>query len=233
MLSLFSSIGTLSCWRSPCGGAVLLGLSWAGVWGCGGGSDPILERAAALDDGAATQDDAPPPGGRPEPQPVEAPDPEPVTAAAPAPGAPQDPPPGEPADPPPAPASGGAPGAQPADGPRVTVSGTVSVDGWSGGPIRLDIFDGDQRAAAGGGGPKPSIVAVHQVDKPGPFSLEIPQDAGEVWVGGFADEDRDGRPSPTDPSGWYAGNPVSTAANQSGVTLVLEAAPPPPPGSEE
>lgn len=115
----------------------------------------------------------------------------------------------------------------------VVLSGTITVENWSGGAIRLDIFDGDQRAAAGGEGPKPSIVAVHEVAEPGSFSLEIPKDAGQVWVGGFADEDRDGRPSPTDPSGWYSGNPVSTAADQAGLALVFEPPPPPPPGSEE
>lgn len=214
-----------------------LPLVWS-IGACGGGSDPILDRAAALEGetsaspatAPATTGQAPP---QPKPKPVQAPAPQPGAAAEPTPGTPADPAPGKPDEPAPGPAAGGAPGTLPSEGPQVVLRGTVAVTGWSGGAIRLDIFDGDQRAAAGGAGPKPSIVAVHEVTQPGPFSVEIPQSVGQVWVGGFADEDQDGRPSPTDPTGWYTGNPVSTATDQSGLALVFEPPPPPPPGSEE
>ena len=97
-----------------------------------------------------------------------------------------------------------------------------------GGAIRIDIFDGDQRAAAGQDGQRPRVVAAHELSKPGPFSVSIPASVPQVWVGGFVDEDGDGRPSHTDPTGWFGGNPVTTAGGVDGLVLRLETAPPPP-----
>jgi len=199
---------------------------------CSGGRDPILDRADEMSAGGDASADAAgaPPEGRPAPQPVAAPAPAP--AAEPPPVQPADPPPGVPDGPPPAPAGdgqGGDPGSTPPSGPQVVLSGSVTVPDWDGGAIRIDIFDGDQQAAAGSEGPRPSIVAVARLDRPGAFSLTVPA-SGPVWVGGFVDADQDGKPSHTDPSGWFAGNPVDASADAAGIQLTL--APPGPPPAE-
>jgi len=49
-----------------------------------------------------------------------------------------------------------------------------------------------------------------------------------VWIGAFADEDRDGKPGPLDPEIWYGGNPVTITADTTGIRLVLERRDPPP-----
>ena len=59
------------------------------------------------------------------------------------------------------------------------------------------------------------------VDNIGAFSIKIPQKDVMVWIGGFIDEDQDGRPGAKDPSGWYIGNPVSAEDNQKGITFSL------------
>ena len=134
-------------------------------------------------------------------------------------------------DQPPPPADcGGAPGAAPSDGPVARIAGTIVVADYKGGPVRVDVFDGDQQAAAGGSAPRPGVVAVLKLDRPGPFSLSVPVSVGQVWVGGFVDQDLDGRPGPLDPHGWYGDNPIAVDQDVSGVLLTLEAAPPPPPG---
>ena len=207
---------------------------------CSGGRDPILDRADEMNaDGGVSSDPAgAPPAGRPEPQPVagaapaSAPAPAPAPAVEPQPGQPADPPPGVPDGPPPAPSGdgqGGDPGSTPPSGPQVVLSGTVSVVDWTGGPIRIDVFDGDQQAAAGSEGPRPSIVAVARLERPGAFTLTVPA-SGPVWVGGFVDADQDGKPSHTDPSGWFGGNPVDASADAAGIQLTL--APPGPPPAE-
>lgn len=211
--------------------------------------DPILERAAAMEEAgtapaaaspaaasraaaspAPPAPPAPPAGvapagvGIPEPPaPGQGTPPKAVTPGEPAPGDPGQPAPGTPEQPRP-----GSPGS---DGPSVAVSGTISVEGWSGGSIRIDIFDGDQLAAAGST-KRPSVVAQAKLERPGPFEVRVPMAAGRVWIGAFADENRNGRPDPRDPSGWYGSNPVSVDEDRSGVILQLSAAPPPGGGVE-
>ncbi len=124
---------------------------------------------------------------------------------------PEEPPRGEPDAPPP----GGGPQIT---GPAITLSGTVSAEGWDG-AVRLDVFDGDQRQLEG---PRPSVVAVHTVEQPGAFEIRVPKDSGSVWVGAFADTNSNGRPDRDDPQAWYSGNPVATAADVDGLVLDLE-----------
>lgn len=100
----------------------------------------------------------------------------------------------------------------------VVFEGTISVKDWSGKPIRIDVFDGDQRNI---GGKRPSVIISEMVDNIGAFSIKIPQKDVMVWIGGFIDEDQDGRPGAKDPSGWYIGNPVSAEDNQKGITFSL------------
>jgi hypothetical protein len=204
------------------------------VAACSGGRDPILDRAdelgAASGGGLAPGVGVPGTDGSPPPQP-QAGDPPPQLPDEPPPVRPDEPPPGVPDQPAPADgadAQGGDPGSGPPAGPQVSISGTVTVPSWAGGPIRIDVFDGDQQAAAGQDGPRPGIVAVGRLDKPGPFTLQVSASVDQVWVGGFVDEDRDGRPGHNDPSGWYAGNPVKTGADVGDITLSLSAPLPPP-----
>jgi hypothetical protein len=198
------------------------------------GQDPILERAAEMEGG-----DTPPTAGAPAPgktgsAPVKAgtpAQPAPGRGAPPAAGTPGEPTPGDPGQPAPGTPEQPAPGVPGADGPSVVLSGTVAVASWGGGPIRIDIFDGDQQAAAGSG-KRPSVVAQARLDAPGAFEVRVPTSAGRVWIGAFADENRNGRPDPRDPSAWFGGNPVSTDEARGGIALSLEAAPPPGGGVE-
>ncbi len=85
--------------------------------------------------------------------------------------------------------------------------------------VRIDVFDGDQQDL---NGPRPSVVALGQRTGPGPFQIKVPKSTGKVWVGGFADINANGRPDHEDPTGWYAGNPVSTDAATVEMVLRLE-----------
>lgn len=197
-----------------------------------GGRDPILDRADEL----AGVDEAPAAAGG-----------GPVQAPAPAPGAPEAPPlgaggvpaPGQAGEPtpvqPPEPAPGipdqAPPGGQAFGGdlgPAVTVRGVVRMEGWSGTPIRIDVFDGDQLAAAGGKSTPPRVIAMQQLSQPGPYEVAVPSGVGKVWVGAYADENGNGRPDRADPSAWAEANPVYVDKDQSGVDVVLVrgAAPP-------
>lgn len=100
----------------------------------------------------------------------------------------------------------------------VTFEGTITVENWSGKPIRIDVFDGDQRNI---GGKRPSVVISEKLNEAGPFSLKIPVEDINVWIGAYIDEDEDGRPGPKDPSGWYVRNPVSTQKDQKGISFSL------------
>lgn len=198
------------------------------------GQDPILDRAEGMEGadaspGAGAQAErsagsGPPTAGAPEPpRPGQGTEPSPAVPGEPEPGDPGSPSPGVP-DPP-------APGAPGTDGPTVALTGTVQVESWAGGPIRIDIFDGDQQAAANSG-KRPSVVGQARLDKPGPFEVRVPEGIAGVWIGGFADENRNGRPDPRDPSGWFGGNPVSAEGDQTGISLQLRSAPPPGGGVE-
>ncbi len=120
---------------------------------------------------------------------------------------PQEPPPGQPLG----------------DGPQVQLSGAISVADWSGAPIRVDIFDGDQRDLDG---PRPSVVGVVRLEQPGAWTASVSADTPRLWVGAYADENRDGKPDHDEPVGWYGGNPVAGGADRSGIDLVLTVQPP-------
>ncbi|HCH65913.1 MAG TPA: hypothetical protein DFR83_24135 [Deltaproteobacteria bacterium] len=107
------------------------------------------------------------------------------------------------------------------------LQGTVVLNDHKGGTIRVDIFDGDQKAASGGG-KRPGVVAMARMESPGSFEVNIPANTDKVWIGAFADEDRDGKPGPLDPEIWYGGNPVSVTADTDGIQLILERREPPP-----
>jgi len=108
-----------------------------------------------------------------------------------------------------------------------SLSGEVVLADHKGGAIRVDVFDGDQKAASGGG-KRPGVVAMARLDAPGPFQVTVPAGTNRVWIGAFADEDQDGKPGPLDPEVWYAANPVVLNGNTADIQLVLERREPPP-----
>ncbi|MCB9780456.1 MAG: hypothetical protein H6742_17960 [Alphaproteobacteria bacterium] len=192
------------------------------VVGCG--RDPILDRAEQLE-GARPGAEGAPAGGGGGPAAVGRP-------GEPPPGAPTDPPPGEarpPAEgsavaPPPGTPSEPRPGGD--SGPKIAVTGRVVLADYHLGTVQIDAFDGDQKALDG---PRPGVLGVARIDKPGEFRIEVPVGTEQVWLGAHVDEDLDGRPNPQEPSAWYAGNPVKLG--EDGVTdivLQLERQPPPP-----
>ncbi|MCK6501968.1 hypothetical protein L6R53_00950 [Myxococcota bacterium] len=107
----------------------------------------------------------------------------------------------------------------------MTLRGEVRLPDYDLGSVRLDIFDGDQKNLEGA---RPSVVAVVNLERPGPFEVQVPASAARVWLGAYVDEDLDGRPGPQDPSGWYVGNPVLTDGGADGIVIELVRQPPPP-----
>ena len=104
------------------------------------------------------------------------------------------------------------------DEEQITISGEIIAENWSGKMIRIDVFDGDQQSLSG---PRPSVVKVEYQNKPGSFSILVPKSEQGLWIGGYIDEDGDGKPGPKDPSGWYENNPISAKDNAKDVRLVL------------
>ena len=105
---------------------------------------------------------------------------------------------------------------------KITVSGIISIQGtgdWKDKPIRIDIFDGDQRSLEG---PRPKVISTKRVSQLGDFSISVSKNEEKIWIGAYCDVDGDGRPGPKDPSGWYANNPVKAGADLSGITIILE-----------
>ena len=105
-------------------------------------------------------------------------------------------------------------------GPMMTLRGRIVFPDYRQGPIRVDIFDGDQLDFGGNG---PSIVAKVPLDKPGIFEVQIPVSKKMVWLSAFNDENMDGRPSPMDPTGHLLTNPVlTTKGDQLNLNIALE-----------
>ncbi|MFZ5479392.1 MAG: hypothetical protein ACOZNI_21690 [Myxococcota bacterium] len=186
------------------------------------GRDPILQKAE--EDAAAkkaTTEAAPMSPGVPTPPPPGGTQTTGV-AGSPAPGVPAEPPPGVPTEPPPGnPFEGAGDGAGGLD-----VTGTIEFSGFKAGPIRITAFDGDHSAGAGG---HPKVVAFGSVDKPGPFTLKVPANTGNIWIEATIDEDGDGRPGPLDPAGLADKSPVKIgAAPVSGLRIVVARHEPPP-----
>lgn len=173
---------------------------------CGG--DPVLEaaREEAAQQGSSGGGQ---PGGGPG---------VPGVAGAPSPGVPEEPKPGDPNQPPP-----GEGGAQAPTGPTVTLKGKVVYADYKGGPIRIDLFDGDHSNV---GGPRPGILSRGQIDAPGEFEIKVAQ-GSKVWVSASNDEDDDGRPSPLEPFGDYAKNPLVADEDVSGIEVTLSRREPP------
>lgn len=192
---------------------------------CGG--DPVLEAAREEEAAQASKSPAGQPGsglpGVPQPgvgQPGGSG--QPGEAGAPSPGVPEEPTPGDPSQPPPGDA-GPQSGIRAPEGPTVKIRGTVVFPDYTGGPVRVDLFDGDHSNI---GGPRPGIVTRVQMDKPGPFEVSVAQGT-KVWISASNDEDDDGRPSPLEPFGDYSRNPLTADEDSSGVQIVLSKREPP------
>lgn len=105
--------------------------------------------------------------------------------------------------------------------PQVVLSGRVEIIGegsWDGKPIRIDVFDGDQRAIDG---PRPKVVATKRMKQQGSFSLSLDKKDQSLWLGAYCDMDGDGRPGPKDPSGWFAQNPISSDQDRNEIVIQL------------
>ena len=106
----------------------------------------------------------------------------------------------------------------PKDGDFVTFKGKIEGSNANNRPIRIDIFDGDQRNI---GGKRPSVVVSTTVESGSTFEIFLPKKDQQLWVGAYIDEDNDGRPGPMDPSGWYSGNPLSGEEDQQSIVIQL------------
>ncbi|MSP54554.1 MAG: hypothetical protein EXR69_02955 [Myxococcales bacterium] len=138
-----------------------------------------------------------------------------------------DPPKGIPVAPKPAPP--GTP--QPNSGPQVTIAGTVGFTTYKQGAIRITAFDGDHSRPST---TPPRVLGMAEIDRPGTFSLGVPQGAGKVYIEGSIDEDMDGRPGPQEPQGKADRYPLTVAsAPISGVKVQLNRVAPPPDGGQK
>jgi hypothetical protein len=197
-------------------------MAMACLIGCG--SDPILERAGELE-GA----DKPASASVSVEKPSDASPPK--AKQAPAQEAKSEPSPEEGANPgtheaQPSP-DGGSPGRNGlSKGSKIVISGKIIIDDWSGNGIRIDIFDGDQRNLDG---PRPSVISTERVEKPGDYSIRIDKVDKDIWIGGYVDDDGDGKPGEGDPSGWSDSNPVAGSESHEGIDLRLS----PPKGPQE
>lgn len=148
-----------------------------------------------------------------------------VKPGAPAPGVPVEPKPGIPSEPPPG-GGGGGP-----KGPTVVLSGVVTYPDWKKGKVKISAFDGDHGTTGGG---RPNVVAMAEVDKPGPFTIAVAENAGKIYLEAAIDEDGDGRPGPLDPQGHATRFPVTVAAKPvDGLEILLTRRAPPPGGRGE
>ena len=85
------------------------------------------------------------------------------------------------------------------------VDGTVEYAAWKQGRVRIDAFDGDHTVH----GNRPGVVASARLERPGKFSLLVPQGSGRIYVEAVVDEDGDGKPGPQDPRGTADRYPVT------------------------
>lgn len=195
------------------------------------GQDPILERA---EQEAASEV----PAGAPSASPTGSPRP-PSGEPAPAPPTPQPGPAATGLDPSLAPGGAPAPGGEPPAGtapagdpvgPSVLLSGRVVYGGYTGGTLRVDVFDGDQTDLT----KRPRVVAMQQVSRPGPFQVSVPQDSGKVWISAFNDANQNNRPDPQDPTGFCDCNPVVVGREAvTDIQITLQSRPPPGEGQGE
>ena len=104
---------------------------------------------------------------------------------------------------------------------EVTLSGTVDYPDWTAGGMVIEVYVGADPVPQW-----PDANYSATFDEMGAWSIEVPADLGEVWIAGFNDEDGDGVHGwwlvPTEPTGFYAENPVTVGATDiSGLDFTL------------
>lgn len=211
---------------------------WLLLFACG--EDPILQKAreaTATPGHTAPGSPTPPKPGTPPPVTPVSSTAKPGTAIAPAPGIPDEPAPGRPDEPSPngvgipdQPPPGGGIGVPQSGsahaGPQVQINGDISFSTWKVGQIRVSAFDGPHANQAAS---NPKIVGEVRLDQPGPFSLMVPENIGNIYLEAAVDEDMDGRPGPQDPQGTADLYPLSVGNSAvSGVMITLQRREPPP-----
>jgi hypothetical protein len=93
----------------------------------------------------------------------------------------------------------------------------------------VSAFDGPHAEHAGN---QPKIVGEARLEGPGPFSIEVPASALNVYLEAAVDEDGNGRPGPLEPQGAADRYPVSVEGGaQSGIVITLSRRAPPPGGA--
>lgn len=88
------------------------------------------------------------------------------------------------------------------DKPLITVSGKIEYDGATRSTVDIDCFVTDTSTKAGR-----KLVNKVKVPEPGPFSMKVPKDYGELYISAFIDLKGNG-PDSKDPQGTYEGNPL-------------------------
>lgn len=174
------------------------------------GTDPVLEAAHAEAEGQTSEAEPGAQAGAERPLGPTGPAGRPGKSGPPIPGNPGDPSPGKPGEPTPGvpdePPPGGAPGGLPTpEGPTTLLKGTIEVQGYTGGPVMIDAFDGDHRDLSQS--KRVSLVSRAKVESPGAFEILVPE-GGKVWISAYNDVDGDGRPSREEPFAEYGDNPV-------------------------
>lgn len=118
-------------------------------------------------------------------------------------------------------AAGATPGARPAApgfqvtaGQGVKISGTAVYAGSAKGKLRIDFLRNPE------GAPFPELIHSIELEKPGEWSVEAPQDIGELSVVAFLDADDNG-PSPGEPMALYKSPLKIEKTEVKGVVLEL------------
>ncbi len=84
----------------------------------------------------------------------------------------------------------------------ITVSGTISYDGDKVTTVDIDCFVADPSTRAGR-----KLVNKIKVEGPGPYTMKVPADYGELYISSFMDLENNG-PDSSDPQGSYEHNPL-------------------------
>ncbi len=84
----------------------------------------------------------------------------------------------------------------------ITVSGTIQYEGERTATVDIDCFVTDTSTRAGR-----KLVNKVKVEGPGPYTMKVPADYGELHVTAFMDLENDG-PDSKDPQGSYEHNPL-------------------------
>ena len=117
----------------------------------------------------------------------------------------------------PAPPPGGRPkptGFELVPGQGIKLGGTVTYSGAATGKLRVDLLRNPE------GAPYPELMASLELDKPGPWSIEVPKDYGDLSIIAFLDADDNG-PSAGEPRSPFSAPIKIGKTDVSDVTLEM------------